>query len=96
MGKESIEELQSRFAKFSDQRIRVQTQLEEAEKRLLAIQEKAKQEFGTDDVAKLNEMLSTMRKENESRRSEYQKSLDEIDVNLKAVEQEFAETEIED
>lgn len=96
MGMESIEELQSRYAKFSDQRIRVQTQLEEAQKRLVAIQGKAKQEFGTDDVAQLSTMLSEMKKENESRRSEYQKSLDAIDMKLKAVEEEFAETGIED
>lgn len=96
MGKESIEELQSRFAKFSDQRIRVQTQLEEAQKRLVAIQEKAKKEFGTDDVAELNIMLAEMKKENESRRSEYQKSLDDIDTKLKAVEEEFAQAGIED
>ena len=96
MSKETIEQLQQRYTKFNKQQIRVQTQLEEAQKRLVELQDRAKLEFGTDDINELQAKLESMKKENEKKRAEYQKGLDQIETKLKAVEDDFAEVGIED
>ena len=96
MTNETIEQLQQRYAKFNEQQIRVQAQLEGAQKRLVELQSQAKQEFGTDNVDELQAKLETMKKENEKKQAEYQKGLDQIESKLKEVENEFAEAEIED
>jgi predicted nucleic acid-binding Zn-ribbon protein len=92
---ETIEQLQERHATFNKQQIRVQAQLEEAQKRLAELNQRAKAEFGTDDVEQLREKLETMKRENEQKRAEYQSSLDQIDAKLKEVETEFAEASVE-
>lgn len=88
---ETIEQLQQRHATFNKQHIRVQAQLEEAQKRLAELHQEAKAQFGTDDVEQLREKLETMKRENEQKRSEYQASLDQIDAKLKQVESEFSQ-----
>ena len=92
---ETIEQLQERHATFNKQQIRVQAQLEEAQKRLAELNQRAKAEFGPDDVEQLREKLETMKRENEQKRAEYQSSLDQIDAKLKEVETEFAEASVE-
>lgn len=96
MTSETIDQLQRRYAKFNEQQIRVQAQLEESQKRLAELQDQAKQEFGTDDVEALQKKLEAMKKENEKKQSEYQKGLDQIESKLKEVESEFSETEVDD
>lgn len=96
MSNDTIDELQQRYAKFNKQQIRVQAQLEEAQKRLSELQGQAKADFGTDDVEALQGKLEAMKKENEKKQAQYKKGLDEVESKLKAVEAEFAETEVED
>lgn len=91
---ETIEQLQQRYAAFSNQHIRVQAQLEEAQKRLAELHQQAKTQFGTDDVDQLRQKLETMKRENEQKRSEYQASLDQIDAKLKEVECEFSQADV--
>ena len=96
MTSETIDQLQKRFSRLDKQQTVVQTQLDEAQKRLAELKLQAKSEFGTDDVDMLQQKLEAMKKENEQKRSEYQKGLDEVEAKLKEVESEFAETEVED
>ncbi len=96
MTSETIDQLQQRYTKFNEQQIRVQAQLEEAQRRLTELQEQAKQEFGTDDVTALQQKLEAMKMENEKKQSEYQQGLDQIELKLQEVENEFSETEVED
>jgi predicted nucleic acid-binding Zn-ribbon protein len=96
MSHDTIEKLQERYTKFHNQQIRVQAQLEEAQKRLGELQLQAKKEFGTDDVNSLQQQLESMKKDNEKKQSEYQKCLDEVESKLKSVEAEFAEATVED
>lgn len=95
MSNDTIEQLQQRYAKFNEQQIRVQAQLEGAQKRLAELQQKAKEEFGTDDVESLQEKLEAMKMENEKKRSEYAKGLDKIEAKLAEVENEFANADPE-
>jgi len=96
MSNDTIDKLQQRYAKFNKQQIRVQAQLEEAEKRLSELQTQAKTDFGTDDVDALQQKLEAMKKENEKKQAQYKKGLDEVEAKLEEVESEFAETEVED
>jgi len=96
MSRETIEKLQERYAKFHKQQIRVQAQLEGAQKRLAELQQQAKTEFGTDDVNSLQKQLESMKKDNEKKQTEYQKCLDEVASKLETVEAEFAEAVVED
>ncbi len=93
MSSDTIEQLQQRHAKFNKQQIRVQAQLEAAEKRLSELEQQALESYGTADVASLQKKLETMKKENEKKQAEYQKSLDEVEKRLAEVESEFAEPE---
>ena len=86
---QSIEALQQRYQKFSDQRIRAQTQLEESQKRLAELEQQATEQFGTADVDQLQEKLEKLKTENEKKQVEYQKNLDEVHAKLTQVESDF-------
>jgi chromosome segregation ATPase len=93
--RQTIEQLQKRYSKFRDEKITVQTRQAELQKRLLQLKEQAKKNFGTDDVDALCKKLETMKKENEQKRSQYQKDLDKIESELESVKTEFAKNEID-
>jgi len=95
MAGQSIEKLQQRYDKFSTQRIRVQAQLEGAQKRLTELERQATEAFGTADVDALQQKLKKMKDENEKKQTEYQKSLDQMEEKLKQVEVEFTESNSE-
>lgn len=83
---QTIEQLQQRYQKFSDQRIRVQAQLEEAQKRLRELEQQATEQFGSADVGQLQQKLEKLKSENEKKQIEYQKNLDEVEAKLAEVE----------
>jgi len=95
MAGQSIEKLQQRYDKFSTQRIRVQAQLEGAQKRLTELERQATEAFGTADVDALQQKLKKMKDENEKKQTEYQKSLDQMEEKLRQVEVEFTESNSE-
>jgi len=86
----SIEQLKTEYEQLNEKKIQAQTQLQEAEKQLAALQKEAKEEFGTSDVDELTKKLKEMETENERRRSEYQELLDKINGELQAVEKSTA------
>jgi chromosome segregation ATPase len=88
-GQQSIEQLQERYATLNAKKIAAETELKGAEKRLKELQKEARDKYGTDDVAKLREMLENLKRENEEKRANYQASLDRIENDLAAVEEKF-------
>jgi len=88
---QTIEDLRNRYDALSTERVRLQTQKERAETDLSKIKQQARDEFGTDDLDKLQSMLSEMKLKNEAEKSEYQKRLDEIELKLLKIDQSFEE-----
>jgi chromosome segregation ATPase len=89
-GQQSIEVLQQRYAGLSKKKIEAETELRGAQRRLEELQGQAREKYGTDDVAKLQELLDKMKAENEDKRAAYQADLDRIENQLAEVEKNFA------
>jgi hypothetical protein len=89
--KQTIEQLTKRYADLHKKKIQAETNLENAEKELARLKEKARSEYGTDDVDELKTKLAVMETENERKRSQYQQSLDKIEMELNAAEQKYSE-----
>jgi hypothetical protein len=91
--KETIEALQQRYQVLHTKKIQAETELKNARERLDDLKREARDKFGTDDVAELQEKLATMRAENEKKRAKYQDDLDRIEQELAEVEERFAPQE---
>lgn len=91
----SIEQLKKQYEKLNERKIETKTELKRAEEDLSQLQQEAKSEFGTDDVAELKKKLKKMEAENKKNRQEYQTLLDKIEADLDAVENPKAESSSE-
>jgi hypothetical protein len=91
--KQSIEQLQTRYQTLNTRKIQAEAHLESATKQLDALKKEAREKYGTDDVGQLREKLAAMAKENEEKRRAYQSALDQIERDLKVVEDKFAAAE---
>jgi phage shock protein A len=89
--RQSIEELTKRFSELNTKKIQAETNLKNAEQSLAKLREKAREDYGTDDIDKLKAKLAEMEAENEHKRSEYQRSLDKIEADLEQVERKYAD-----
>lgn len=89
-GQQTIEALQQRYQQLRDKKIQAETHFGNAQKQLDELKQQAREKYGTDDVAELEQMLARMRLENEQRRGQYQAELDRIEGNLADVEQRFS------
>ncbi len=92
---QSIEELQSRFQKFSDQKIKVETQREHAQSELEKLKAEALEQFGSDDLKTLKTQLAKMKATNEQKRVDYQKQLDQIEQKLGEIDEQFVDAELD-
>ncbi len=90
---QSIEDLKDRYDKLSTQKVRLQTQKERAEDDLSELKQQALEQFGTDDLKKLESRLAEMKEQNEKQKIEYQKQLDAIEKSLAKIDQS-AEPEV--
>lgn len=90
VGQQTIEVLQQRYQQLRDKKIQAETHFGNAQKQLDELKQQAREKYGTDDVAELEQMLARMRTENEQRRGQYQAELDRIEGNLADVEQQFS------
>ncbi len=86
---QTIEQLQRRYQGLSEQKIKVETQRDTALNQLEDLKSQAKDLYGSDDVEELKKILETMKSSNEEKRSQYQESLDGIDAELAAVDEEL-------
>jgi hypothetical protein len=84
-----IEELKKRYEALRDQKIRADTQLKTATDQLEQIKAEARAQYGTDSLAELESKLDEMKRENERKRADYQKHLDEVEVKLADVDRQF-------
>ena len=89
--KQSIEELKKRYEELNDKKIRAEENLKYAEEILAKLKQKAREEYGTDNIVELGAELERKETENERKRSDYQLSLDTIEANLKEAERKYAE-----
>jgi DNA repair exonuclease SbcCD ATPase subunit len=82
----TLDELTKQYNVLNERKIQAETQLKEAEKRLLEMQTQAQKEFGTNDIAELQARLEQLEAENETRRADYQALLEGIQTDLKNIE----------
>lgn len=92
-GEQTIEQLQGRYSALNERKITAQANLITSQKNLADLQRQAREKYGTDDIAELQQKLKTMTEENEAKRSQYQMDLDQIEADLARVEQKFAASE---
>ena len=83
---QTIEKLRERFQALHTEKVRAEQDYKNAQETLDKLQEQAREQFETDDLDKLQAMLAKIEEENLEKRKEYQASLDQIDANLKKVE----------
>lgn len=88
---QSIEELEERYQHLSQEKVRAETNRENAQKRLDDLKREAKERYGTDDIEELRRKLAEMKQENERKKAEYQQHLNTIETELANVEERFAE-----
>jgi predicted transcriptional regulator len=93
--RQSIESLQARFQDLNKLKIQVETQRDHALSQLDELKAQAKEQYGSDDVEQLKKVLAEMKASNEKKRSQYQASLDAIDVDLDAISEKFGGEEVE-
>jgi chromosome segregation ATPase len=90
-GEQTIEQLQQRYQSLHTKKIQAETQRDSAKKRLDELKAQAREKYGTDDVAKLQEKLGEIISENDRKRAKYQEDLDKIEKGLAEVETKFSE-----
>lgn len=88
---QSMEELRNRYQQLNELRIQAETRQKTALEQLELLRQGAREQFGTDDLDKLKEMLEQRKSENERKRAEYQKSLEQIEVKLAEIDRQFSE-----
>ena len=88
--KQTIDELKQRYTVLHERKIKASATLDHAREQLEKLQQQAREQYGTDNVAELRAKLAAMEAENERRRAEYQADLERIETELTAVEEKFA------
>jgi chromosome segregation ATPase len=90
-GEQTIEQLQQRYQELNKKKIQAETQRDSATTRLDELKAQARANYGTDDVAKLQEKLAEIISENARKRTKYQEDLDKIEKGLAEVEAKFSD-----
>jgi len=90
---QSMEQLQERYRKLHHKQIEASANLKNAERQLEELRLDARSKYGTDNLDELRDKLAAMKAENETKRRDYQASLDTIERDLAEVEREFADAE---
>ena len=86
-----IEQLKKRHKDLEEKKITAEANLNNASKLLDELKREAKGKYATDDPAQLQKKLQDMKAENDRKRAEYQKHLEEIESRLVQVENDFAD-----
>jgi uncharacterized coiled-coil DUF342 family protein len=85
-----IEQLKKRHKELEEKKITAEANLNNAGRVLEELKREAKSKYATDDPDELQKKLQEMKAENERKRAQYQKHLEEIQTKLAQVEQDFA------
>lgn len=89
---QSIEKLSERYQQLSVQRVQAQRDLEHAQSSLNQLKAKAREDYGTDDIEDLKQILDDMKRKNEEDRANYQASLDAIESELNEIDKKYGST----
>jgi hypothetical protein len=90
---QDIEQLRKRYGQLEKKKFEADANLKAANEQLKRLKKQAREAYGTDDLEALSAKLAAMQAENERKRAEYQKHLDEVEAKLVAVEEEHREAE---
>jgi hypothetical protein len=83
---QTLEELSKRYDQLNERKIQSGRDLQHAQDWLKELKQKAKQDYGTDDLEELKKKLEDMKRKNEEDRANYQMSLDNIEVELAEID----------
>ena len=86
-----IEALKKRFERLSHEKTKAETRLDGAQEKLEELKKKARETYGTDDLAELKERLERLRRENLEKRAAYLRSLERIEEDLRKVDERYGE-----
>ena len=87
---QDIETLRKRHTELDRKRAAAEANLKTATDNLEALKREARELYGTDDLDALRTKLEEMKKENERKRADYQKHLDEIEASLDELDKQYA------
>ena len=85
---QDIETLKKRHRELDRKKTTAEANQRSAEDSLAKLKAEAKEKYGTDDLAELKARLEKMKTDNDLKRSEYQKHLDEIELKLQTIEKQ--------
>ena len=85
---QDIETLKKRHRELDRQKTTAEANFKTAEEQLQRLKEEARAKYGTDDLEELKARLAQMKSDNDRKRSEYQKHLDEIELKLQTIEKQ--------
>jgi predicted nucleic acid-binding Zn-ribbon protein len=91
MASDSIDDLKKRYEMLRDRKVTAEANLKTSTDELERVKLEAREQYGTDDLAKLEAKLEEMKQENQRKRTEYQGLLKQVEDKLAAVEKEFSE-----
>ena len=89
---QDIETLRKRHTELDRKRAAAEANLKTATDNLETLKREARELYGTDDLDALRTKLEEMKKENERKRAEYQKHLDEIETGLNELDKQYAQS----
>ncbi len=83
---EKLEALKKEYSALHTQKITTEANIKNLEEQLARLQATAEKEFGTSDLAALQQILEERRRENEARVAQYEQHIQEIKGSLAAIE----------
>lgn len=88
---QKLEELKKEYADLHKQKITTEANIRNLEESLAKLRAAAEKEYGTSDLAELQQILEARRRENEDRVSQYEQHVREIKESLAALEKNQSE-----
>jgi prefoldin subunit 5 len=85
---QAIETLRKRHELLSKRRIEAEANLVNATEALENLRRESREKYDTDDLSKLEEMLTEMKQRNQDKLDEFRRHLDEIERNLTEVDKQ--------
>ena len=84
-----IDQLRSRYEELTRRQTVCETRLDSASRELEELKAQARQQYGTDDLDRLEQRLAEMKRENQRLQEDYRAALDAIEASLKEVDRAY-------
>ncbi len=88
---QELQSLRTKFERLRDHKVRVEQDIKNLTAQLNALQEQARQEYGTDEPGELQSLLQKKQQENEHVVQEYRQHINDLQQGLAEVERSFEE-----